>query len=124
MRVPARTVPRRDPADLASARLLRRSTGIPLPKAGSAAASSSELPQPLPFRVHRSRMGNLPIYTDYRNGRTRKVTILRKFAGDVAVLGRALERVCESPVTLYHGRIEVKGLHQQKVAGWLTSLGF
>ena len=68
-------------------------------------------------------MGNLPVYTDYRGG-SRRVTILRKYAGDVQALGHALESLCESPVTLYHGRIEVKGLHRQKVTGWLSSLGF
>ena len=33
---------------------------------------------PKAFRVVRSSQGNLPIYMDYRNGRTKVVTILRK----------------------------------------------
>ena len=78
---------------------------------------------PLPFRVHRSRMGNLPVYTDYKGG-NRKITIVRKYAGDAIALGREMERVCESPVTQFHGRLEVKGLHQQKLKAWLESLGF
>jgi len=69
-------------------------------------------------------MGNLPVYTDIRTGGSRKVTIVRKFAGDAANLGRKLESLCQSPVTLYHGRVEVKGLHQKKVTEWLASLGF
>jgi hypothetical protein len=36
----------------------------------------------LPFRVLRTKSGRLPIYTDYKNGRTKKITILRKFSGD------------------------------------------
>jgi len=39
----------------------------------------------LPFRVIRTRSGNLPVYTAYKNGRTKKVTILRKFLGDSKV---------------------------------------
>ena len=69
-------------------------------------------------------MGNLPVYTDFRNGRNRKITIVRKYAGDVLALSREVERVCESPVTRYHGRIEVKGLHKERLTNWLASLGF
>jgi hypothetical protein len=36
----------------------------------------------LPFRVLRTKSGRLPIYSDYKNGRTKKITILRKFSGD------------------------------------------
>ena len=67
-------------------------------------------------------MGNLPVYTDFRGNR--KVTILRKYAGDVLALGRHMERICGSPVTQYHGRLEVKGLHAQRLKDWLQSLGF
>lgn len=69
-------------------------------------------------------MGNLPVYTDIRTGGSRKVTIVRKFAGDAAALGHQLEKLCGSPATLYHGRVEVKGLHQKKVSEWLQALGF
>ena len=69
-------------------------------------------------------MGNLPVYHDARIGGSKKVTILRKYAGDVASLGRAVEAVCASPVTMFHGRIEVKGKHGPKLRRWLTELGF
>ena len=120
-------------ADLAS-RL--RSTGIPLraakgakqqqqpAEAATAEPTYPELSTPLPFHVHRSRMGNLPVYHDARIGGSKKVTILRKYAGDVASLGRAVEAVCASPVTMFHGRIEVKGHHGERVKTWLASLGF
>ena len=104
-----------------------RSTGIPLATAvrleqslaESTAAASAET-----FHVHRSRMGNLPVYTGIRTGGSRRVTIVRKFAGSATALGEQLERLCESPVTIFHGRVEVKGFHQKKVADWLASLGF
>ena len=105
--------------------LRRRSTGLPLPpKPDNVWTKSSADGQPPPFQVHRSRLGQLPVYTDYRTGGSRKVTIVRKIAGDAQALGYELERVCASPVTQFHGRIEVKGLHQRKVNAWLASLGF
>jgi len=78
----------------------------------------------LDFHVHRSRLGNLPVYTDFRTGGSRKVTIVRKFAGNAATLGKELERLCASPVTLFHGRVEVKGIHDKTIREWLLSLGF
>ena len=68
-------------------------------------------------------MGNLPVYSDYRTGGSREVTIVRKIGGDVKTLAHAVEDLCRSPVTLFHGRIEVKGLHQNRVKGFLESLG-
>jgi hypothetical protein len=44
-----------------------------------------ELHEHLPYRVERVQQVNLPVYTDYRNGRTRKLTILRKINGDIEV---------------------------------------
>ena len=54
--------------------------------------------EPLPFRVHRSRMGNLPIYSDTRSGGSKVVTVLRKYQGDVDALSHAVSRLCESDV--------------------------
>lgn len=100
-----------------------RSTGLPLPR--RVADQTPTEPGAVPaFQVLRSRRGHLPIYTDFRAGGSRKVTIVRKIAGDVQALGYELERVCESPVTQFHGRLEVKGLHREKVKEWLWSLGF
>jgi translation initiation factor 1 (eIF-1/SUI1) len=69
-------------------------------------------------------MGNLPVYSDVRKFGQRKVTILRKFAGDERALAAELERVCNAPVTPYHGRLEVKGNHVATLKEWLTGLGF
>ena len=40
---------------------------------------------PFPFLVNRSKTGNLPVYLDYKSGRTKVVTIVRKIEGDVSV---------------------------------------
>jgi large subunit ribosomal protein L49 len=77
------------------------------------------------FRVFRSNYNELPVYHDYKNGRTRRLTLVRKYAGDAKELARELARVCEQPkVEIRTGRIEIKGLHKEKVVAYLESLGF
>jgi len=39
----------------------------------------------LPFFIKRSKYNNLPVYTDYKNARSRKITIIRKIKGDLKV---------------------------------------
>ncbi|CAI8011641.1 hypothetical protein GBAR_LOCUS7482, partial [Geodia barretti] len=39
----------------------------------------------IPFRVVRSRYGNLPVYLDYKSGGSRVLTIVRKVEGDAEV---------------------------------------
>ena len=69
-------------------------------------------------------MGNLPVYSDVRHFRQNKVTIVRKFAGDRHALASEIERVTGSPVKHYNGRLEVRGMHTQKLKQWLEGLGF
>lgn len=79
---------------------------------------------PPPYRVHRSRMGNLPIYSDTRGGGVIPVTVLRKFHGDMDVLSTDIGRLCKSHVKQFHGRIEISGRHVHTVKEWLAGLGF
>ena len=69
-------------------------------------------------------MGNLPIYTDFRNAGTKTVTILRRYAGDVDALKSELQAVTGRSVQAFHGRLEVRGKHKQIMTEWLTRLGF
>ena len=39
----------------------------------------------LPFFIKRSKYNNLPVYTDYKNAGSRKITIIRKIKGDLKV---------------------------------------
>lgn len=105
---------------LGPSRLLRTSA-----YRASEAAQLAEEGGALSFRVFRSNYDNLPVYHDYRNGRTRNLTIVRKYSGDAEALARALARVCEQPkVEVLTGRIEIKGLHKEKVLAYFESLGF
>lgn len=80
----------------------------------------------LPFRVFRTTKGKqIPVYTDYKNGRTRCLTIVRRFRGDVNELAMEMSRVCDNqPVMVRPGRVEVVGNYYGRVYEWLTRLGF
>ncbi len=39
----------------------------------------------LPFKIERTNTGQLPVYSDIRNGRTNILTIVRRCSGDLAV---------------------------------------
>eukprot|EP00316_Scyphosphaera_apsteinii_P024820 CAMPEP_0119313484 /NCGR_PEP_ID=MMETSP1333-20130426/29254_1 /TAXON_ID=418940 /ORGANISM="Scyphosphaera apsteinii, Strain RCC1455" /LENGTH=145 /DNA_ID=CAMNT_0007318329 /DNA_START=72 /DNA_END=509 /DNA_ORIENTATION=- len=79
---------------------------------------------PRPFHIMRSQMGKLPVYTDIRNGRSKLVTILRKYSGDIDALKTELESVTGTKAVAYHGRLEVSGRHTKLLNDWLTKLGF
>ena len=78
------------------------------------------------LQVFRSVKGKqVPVYTDYKNGRTLALTIVRKFRGDVEELAKEMSKVCDGrPVSIRPGRIEVKGNYRGRVAEWLMRLGF
>jgi large subunit ribosomal protein L49 len=80
----------------------------------------------LPFHVSRSKSGNLPVYTEYRHGRNKIVTILRKYIGDETVLFQEVRRVVGQDVQVrrYAGRFEIDGNVVQPLALWLRKLGF
>lgn len=114
----------------------RLTSAVSLALFGSAATSSAAAApaatggERLHFAVVRSQNGNLPVYTDLRNGGTNKRTILRKYTGDVNALRSALrvelkqQTGKELEVFMYHGRMEVRGHHQELLRNWLTRLGF
>ena len=79
----------------------------------------------LPFEVERTHKGNLPVYTDIRSGGTRSLTVVRKITGDIDAFKTELSKVVSnSPIEEKMGRLEVSGIHSQKVKLWLTRLGF
>ncbi|XP_058876672.1 large ribosomal subunit protein mL49-like [Acipenser ruthenus] len=88
-------------------------------------------PPPLPYTVRRSRMHNIPVYTDITHG-NRKMTVIRKISGDIW----ALEQEVKSYLTQLTGKcpptqvnevtmsIRVKGYYDTELKAWLTEKGF
>ena len=65
------------------------------------------------------------MYTEYRNGGMKKVTIVRRLTGDVDEFTLELKKVVSnSPIEEKMGRVEISGLHTEKVKLWLRRLGF
>jgi len=85
----------------------------------------SEMPE-LPFHVERSHVGqSLPVYTDYKGGRTKVVTVLRKVSGDVSELLVDLRKVCDmSEIEIRPGKVVIYGNYHWRVKFWLARLGF
>mmetsp|Transcript_29246 Transcript_29246/g.83082 ORF Transcript_29246/g.83082 Transcript_29246/m.83082 type:complete len:205 (-) Transcript_29246:98-712(-) len=90
-----------------------RPTGEPL---------EPERPPP-PWKVLRSHNGNLPVYTKLSKGGIEATTNIIHFFGDVEHMKKEVMKICESPVRLRSGRLEVRGLHAWKLKEWLVSIG-
>ena len=53
------------------------------------------------------------------------MTIIRKIMGDVEDFKQELAKVCSNaPIQEKLGRVEVNGMHSEKVKLWLRRLGF
>ena len=79
----------------------------------------------LPFHVDRTHTGNLPVFTDIRSGGSRQCTVVKKIYGDVNQFKEELAKiVSNAPIEDKMGRLEVNGIHSQKIKLWLTRLGF
>jgi hypothetical protein len=79
----------------------------------------------LPFVVERTDIGAaLPVYTEYKGGKTKVLTILRKIKGDIAELKAEVEKVVGKEVILRPGKIVVEGNYHRRLKVWLTGLGF
>ena len=75
--------------------------------------------------MERTHKGNLPVYTDFKAGGTRKITIVRRIYGDIEEFKQELKKiVSNSDIEEKMGRLEVSGMHSQKIKFWLTRLGF
>ena len=82
-------------------------------------------PVDLPFYVERTSVSALPVYTDYKAGRTKVVTILRRCRGDILALKTDMEKVCGGqPVTVRPGKLVVDGNYHIRLKKWLAGLGF
>ncbi|KAF7235182.1 39S ribosomal protein L49, mitochondrial [Varanus komodoensis] len=88
-------------------------------------------PPDLPYFVRRSRMYNLPIYTDITHG-NRKMTVIRKIEGDIWALENEVKEFLtelsgKTPLTQVNEiscSIRIKGYFDQELKTWLMDKGF
>lgn len=88
-------------------------------------------PPNLPYFVRRSRMHNLPVYTDITHG-NRQMTVIRKVEGDIWALQKDVEDFLspllgKTPITQVNevtGTLRIKGYFDQQLKTWLLEKGF
>ncbi|XP_051281161.1 mitochondrial ribosomal protein L49 [Dicentrarchus labrax] len=91
----------------------------------------ADSPPPLPYMIRRSRMHNIPVYTDLTNG-SRKTTLVRKVEGDIWALEKDVKQYLEkltgkelpTQVNEVTMTLRVKGHFDLELKEWLASKGF
>lgn len=91
----------------------------------------ADSPPPLPYMIRRSRMHNIPVYTDLTNG-SRKMTLVRKVEGDIWALEKDVKqylkevtgRELPTQVNEVTMTLKVKGHFDTELKEWLASKGF
>ncbi|XP_057686701.1 mitochondrial ribosomal protein L49 [Corythoichthys intestinalis] len=91
----------------------------------------AESPPALPYMIRRSRMHNIPVYTDVTHG-NRHMTLVRKVEGDIWALERDVKeylkkvtgRELPTQVNEVTMTLRVKGYFDKELKEWLTSKGF
>ncbi|CAL1153807.1 unnamed protein product [Cladocopium goreaui] len=79
----------------------------------------------LPFLVHRTPSGNLPVYVEPTQ-KGEKFTRIRRVFGDAQHLANEVSRLCESSARVGRGgrkAVEVLGVHEKRIKEWLQHLG-
>jgi large subunit ribosomal protein L49 len=77
----------------------------------------------LPFTVLRTINGELPVYKIYKGNGKIVNTVVKNVRGDLDRIRKELAMVCESPVKLHMGSVEIRGIHTWKVKEYLESIG-
>ncbi|PIA16568.1 hypothetical protein COEREDRAFT_81224 [Coemansia reversa NRRL 1564] len=80
-----------------------------------------------PYYVRRTRFQSLPVYTEVRNGRTRKLTILRRIDGDLDALRTEISKALDEESVMVKAisrQLVIKGDRSTELRKWLTEKGF
>ncbi|XP_062283609.1 mitochondrial ribosomal protein L49 [Scomber scombrus] len=109
---------------------------VPAPPQHTGPAPSGWSPPPasppaLPYMIRRSRMHNIPVYTDMTNG-NRTTTLIRKVEGDIWALEKNVKQYLKeltgkelpTQVNEVTMTLKVKGHFDKELKEWLTSKGF
>ncbi|KAI8977501.1 ribosomal protein L49/IMG2 [Mycotypha africana] len=79
------------------------------------------------YFVQRTTNKGLPVYTDYKNGGTRVLTVIRKVQGDTAALMKDIQKDFPEAVMQINHRTQhlfIKGRCMNEMKEWLISKGF
>ncbi|KAI9480882.1 MAG: mitochondrial large subunit ribosomal protein-domain-containing protein [Benjaminiella poitrasii] len=79
------------------------------------------------YSVARTVNKGLPVYSDYKNGGTRLLTVIRKVQGDSTALMKDISTDFPEAVVRINPRTQhviIKGHHVNEVKEWLIHKGF
>ncbi|KAF9907112.1 hypothetical protein EC991_011330 [Linnemannia zychae] len=91
------------------------------------AATSNATKLPRTYFVERTKAGQLPVYSEFKNAGTRPLTIIRKIQGNATALKTDLLTTypgAEVRVNERSNQVILKGLVMDDVRQWLTVKGF
>ncbi|KAF9082391.1 hypothetical protein BGX29_009510 [Mortierella sp. GBA35] len=94
-------------------------------KATSTAVKTPALPRT--YFVERTKAGQLPVYSEFKNAGTRPLTIIRKIQGNATALKTDLLTTypgAEIRVNERSNQVILKGMVMDDVRQWLTIKGF
>ncbi|XP_030076119.1 large ribosomal subunit protein mL49 [Microcaecilia unicolor] len=88
-------------------------------------------PPALPYMIRRSRMHNVPVYTDITHG-NRHMTIIRKIEGDIWALEKEVKefltqlsgKTIMTQVNEISRNLRIKGYFDKELKAWLMDKGF
>lgn len=91
----------------------------------------ADSPPCLPYMIRRSRMHNIPVYTDLTHG-NRRMTLVRKVEGDIWALEKDVKEYLKeltgkelpTQVNEVTMTLKVKGHFDKELKDWLISKGF
>ncbi|XP_071774804.1 large ribosomal subunit protein mL49 [Centroberyx gerrardi] len=111
-------------------------TRVPIPPKHDGPAPSgwvppADVPPALPYMIRRSRMHNIPVYTDLTQG-SRKTTLVRKVEGDIWALENDVKQYLKevtgtdlpTQVNEVTMTLRVKGHFDAELKDWLAKKGF
>ncbi|GAA5850763.1 hypothetical protein JCM9279_003912 [Rhodotorula babjevae] len=105
---------------------LRSFSAAPAPRSAAPAPAQESVQDKLAYFVPRTAHGELPVYTDYKNGGSRVLTIVRKAQGDVEALRADLAEYLTAPslVKAAQGQVVFSGDYVRETKEWLAARGF
>ncbi|CAB1436307.1 unnamed protein product [Pleuronectes platessa] len=92
---------------------------------------AADSPPPLPYMIRRSRMHNIPVYTDLTSS-NRRTTLVRKVEGDIWALEKDVKQYLKevtgtelpTQVNEVTNTLTVKGHFDKELKEWLAGKGF
>ncbi|PVU88319.1 hypothetical protein BB561_005911 [Smittium simulii] len=95
-------------------------------RAFSSSTLAPSITPALSYYVERSTFRSLPVYTEFRNNNTRKLTLIRKITGNIDQLKADLEPIVGPDIKINKNTntVIIKGIFLREVREFLTKKGF